>query len=78
MAWAELYRRALPGPRPESRRLLALLARTDPGFRPMIDDYSGGDTTCFFAPARGRNSERPLARTGPLRHAKLRRADQRE
>jgi poly(beta-D-mannuronate) lyase len=48
MAWAEMYLARFPT-RPESRRLLALLARADPGFRPMIDDYSGGDTTCFFA-----------------------------
>ena len=48
MAWAEIYVARFPD-RPESRRLLALLARTDPGFRPMVDDYSGGDTSCFFA-----------------------------
>lgn len=50
MAWAEIYAARFPG-RPESRRLLALLARADPGFRPMVDDYSGGNTTCFFAAA---------------------------
>jgi poly(beta-D-mannuronate) lyase len=48
MAWAEMYLARFPD-RPESRRLLALLARADPSFRPMIDDYSGGDATCFFA-----------------------------
>ena len=49
MAWAEIYVARFPR-RPESRRLLALLARAGPGFRPMIDDYSGGNTTCLFAP----------------------------
>ena len=49
MAWVEIYAARFPD-RPESKRLLALLARTDPDFRPMIDDYSGGATTCFFAP----------------------------
>ena len=48
MAWVEIYAARFPD-RPESKRLLALLARTDPDFRPMIDDYSGGATTCFFA-----------------------------
>lgn len=48
MAWAEIYLARFPA-RPESRRLLALLAGTDPSFRPMVDDYAGGDTTCFFA-----------------------------
>lgn len=47
MAWAEIYI-ARFGDRPEARRLEKLLATADPGFRPMIDDYSGGDTTCFF------------------------------
>lgn len=49
MAWAEIYMARFPG-RPESRRLLRVLAEADPGFRPMTDDYSGGNTTCFFAP----------------------------
>jgi poly(beta-D-mannuronate) lyase len=48
MAWAEMYLARFPS-RPESRRLLGLLARADPNFRPMVDDYSGGDATCFFA-----------------------------
>lgn len=48
MAWVEIYLARFPG-RPESRRLLALLAGTDPSFRPMVDDYAGGATTCFFA-----------------------------
>ena len=53
MAWVEIYAARFPD-RPESKRLLALLARTDPDFRPMIDDYSGGATTCFFAQTRDR------------------------
>jgi poly(beta-D-mannuronate) lyase len=48
MAWSELYMARFPD-REESRRLLALLERKDPDFRPMIDDYSGGNTTCFVA-----------------------------
>jgi poly(beta-D-mannuronate) lyase len=48
MAWAEMYLARFPN-RAESRRLLGLLARADPDFRPMVDDYSGGDATCFFA-----------------------------
>lgn len=57
MAWAEIYAARFPD-RPETRRLLALLARSDPDFRPMVDDYSGGNATCFFA--RG-----PEAATAP-------------
>ena len=49
MAWVEIYAARFPG-RPESRRLLELLAERDPDFRPMLDEYSGGATTCFFAP----------------------------
>jgi poly(beta-D-mannuronate) lyase len=48
MAWVEIYAARFPD-RPESRRLLRLLAERDPDFRPMLDDYSGGATTCFFA-----------------------------
>ena len=48
MAWVEIYAARFPD-RAESGRLLELLARTDPGFRPMLDEYSGGATTCFFA-----------------------------
>jgi poly(beta-D-mannuronate) lyase len=48
MAWAEMYLARFPN-RAESRRLLGLLARADPDFRPMVDDYSGGDATCLFA-----------------------------
>lgn len=49
MAWAEIYAARFPD-RPESARLLELVRRADPDFRPMIDDYSGGNTTCLFAP----------------------------
>jgi poly(beta-D-mannuronate) lyase len=48
MAWAEIYMARFPERR-ETRRLRELLERSDPDFRPMIDDYSGGNTTCFFA-----------------------------
>ena len=48
MAWAEYLIARFPD-REESRRLLKLLSGTDPGFRPMVDDYSGGNTTCFVA-----------------------------
>jgi poly(beta-D-mannuronate) lyase len=48
MAWAEIYLARFPE-RPESARLLDLLTRVEPDFRPMVDDYSGGNTTCFFA-----------------------------
>lgn len=50
MAWAEPYMRRFPD-RPETATLRRMLAELDPEFRPMTDDYSGGDTTCFFAPA---------------------------
>ena len=49
MAWVEIYAVRFPH-RPESARLLTLLERVDPDFRPMVDDYSGGNTTCLFAP----------------------------
>lgn len=49
MAWAEIYMARFPA-RPEAQRLAALLRRARPEFRPMLDDYSGGNTTCFFAP----------------------------
>lgn len=48
MAWAEIYAARFPD-RPEARRLVTLLRETDPNFRPMVDDYGGGNTTCFFA-----------------------------
>jgi poly(beta-D-mannuronate) lyase len=52
MAWAEIYLARFPE-RPESARLLELLTRAEPDFRPMVDDYSGGNTTCFFARPSG-------------------------
>ena len=48
MAWAEIYAARFPE-RAESARLLGLAREADPDFRPMIDDYSGGNTTCLFA-----------------------------
>jgi poly(beta-D-mannuronate) lyase len=48
MAWAEPYMRRFPD-RPEARQLRRMLEQFDPDFRPMVDDYSGGDMTCFFA-----------------------------
>ncbi|HET6469646.1 MAG TPA: alginate lyase family protein [Geminicoccaceae bacterium] len=53
MAWAEPYLRRFPE-RPEARDLLALLDRAQPDFRPMVDEYSGGNTSCFFARAAPR------------------------
>ena len=47
MAWAEIYMARFPA-REESRRLAGLLAEAQPDFRPMIDEYSGGNTSCFF------------------------------
>ena len=48
MAWVEIYAARFPE-RPESRDLLRVLAGHDPDFRPMVDEYSGGATTCLFA-----------------------------
>ena len=50
MAWVEAYAARFPE-RPEARRLLALVQPARPGIRPMVDDYSGGNMTCFFARA---------------------------
>ena len=61
MAWVEIYLARFPE-RPESRRLLAVLARTEPSFRPMLDEYAGGDTTCLFARPR---SDRPARHVTP-------------
>lgn len=52
MAWAEAYMRRFPD-RPETQKLARLLRFWDPAPRPMVDDYSGGDTTCFYAKADG-------------------------
>lgn len=48
MGWAEAYMRRFPH-RPEALELARLLLKWDPTPRPMVDDYSGGDTTCFYA-----------------------------
>jgi poly(beta-D-mannuronate) lyase len=48
MAWVEPYRARFPA-RAEARALSALLATYDPHFQPAIDDYSGGNMSCFFA-----------------------------
>lgn len=48
MAWAEPYIARFPD-RPESRRLRALLLAAGAQVRPLLDDYSGGNTTCFYA-----------------------------
>jgi hypothetical protein len=49
MAWAEPYLARFPD-RPEGRRLRALLLeRGVVAGRPLVDDYSGGNTTCFSA-----------------------------
>jgi poly(beta-D-mannuronate) lyase len=47
MAWAEPYRARFPQ-RSEAKALTALLDRWDPNFQPAIDDYSGGNMSCFF------------------------------
>lgn len=47
MAWVEPYRARFPG-RAEAKELSALLAARDPRFQPAIDDYSGGNMSCFF------------------------------
>lgn len=52
MAWAEPYMRRFPE-RAEAQELARLLRTWDPAPRPMVDDYSGGDTTCFYARADG-------------------------
>ncbi len=47
MAWAEIYMARFPE-RPETRHLRRLLSAQEPHLRPMIDEYSGGNTSCFF------------------------------
>ncbi|HET6521275.1 MAG TPA: alginate lyase family protein [Geminicoccaceae bacterium] len=49
MAWIEAYAARFPD-RPESRSLRRQLDEFEPNRRPMIDEYSGGNTSCFFAP----------------------------
>ncbi len=61
MAWVEPYRARFPE-RPEARALTEILAEWDPDFQPAIDDYSGGNMSCFFAPApSGQVAEGPSA-----------------
>ncbi|HYE01498.1 MAG TPA: alginate lyase family protein [Alphaproteobacteria bacterium] len=50
MAWAEPYMARFPD-HPNTKRLAALLAKHDfPAVRPMVDDFTGGNTSCFWAP----------------------------
>lgn len=49
MAWTEAYRARFPE-RPEAARVWGQLQAYEGELRPMIDEYSGGNTTCFFAP----------------------------
>ncbi|HWL68594.1 MAG TPA: alginate lyase family protein, partial [Geminicoccus sp.] len=59
MAWVEPYRARFPE-RPEAQALTRILAEWDPDFQPAIDDYSGGNMSCFFAPApSGQVAEEP-------------------
>lgn len=48
MAWLEPYRARFPE-RAEAQRLWHQIQQYDAAPRPMIDDFSGGNTTCFFA-----------------------------
>ena len=49
MAWAEAYLRRFPD-HPNSARLRALMERAGVfAARPLIDDFSGGNGTCFWA-----------------------------
>ncbi|GBD44092.1 Polysaccharide lyase [bacterium HR40] len=63
MAWAEIYMARFPE-REESQRLASVLARFEPEFRPMIDEYSGGNTSCFFY--------RPTALAAPVNESSIR------
>jgi len=47
MAWAEIYWSRFPD-HPQAGRLTAALRSFEDEFRPMIDEYAGGNTTCFF------------------------------
>ncbi len=61
MAWAEIYMARFPE-REESRRLARLLVEAEADFRPMIDEYSGGNTSCFFyEPPRSGEGATPLS-----------------
>jgi poly(beta-D-mannuronate) lyase len=48
MAWLEPYRARFPELE-ATRTLVRRLGEFDPGPRPMVDEFSGGATTCFFA-----------------------------
>jgi len=48
MAWLEPYRARFPE-RDATRALVRLLAQYEARPRPMVDDFSGGNMTCFFA-----------------------------
>jgi poly(beta-D-mannuronate) lyase len=48
MAWLEAYRARFPE-RPSTAALVRLLEETGNARRPLIDEFSGGNTSCFFA-----------------------------
>ena len=48
MAWLEPYRARFPE-RAATRSLVQLLGEFDPQPRPMVDEFSGGNMSCFFA-----------------------------
>ncbi len=48
MAWLEPYRARFPT-RAATRQLVGLLDQYQADPRPMIDEFSGGNMTCFFA-----------------------------
>jgi poly(beta-D-mannuronate) lyase len=48
MAWLEPYRARFPE-RAATRTLVGLLGAFDASPRPMVDEFSGGNMTCFFA-----------------------------
>lgn len=50
MAWFEAYRARFPE-RDATRLLTRLLGEFEAQSRPMVDDFSGGNMTCFFARA---------------------------
>jgi poly(beta-D-mannuronate) lyase len=48
MAWFEAYRARFPE-RDATRLLTRLLGEFEAHSRPMVDDFSGGNMSCFFA-----------------------------
>jgi poly(beta-D-mannuronate) lyase len=48
MAWLETYRARFPE-RPATTALVRLLDEAGAARRPLIDEFSGGNTTCLFA-----------------------------